>query len=260
MGKKIKRTDGWKELKFSLYRNILITLEITPPHTTVRGEVSFHRGGEQSCWECCRSAQKCHCGCRWQSLIVHWPFSGRWIQAVHTKSQSNTQQPPISLSRNWQKPQEKGIKLDQEFGGEGSKGKALSAKILKLSRVHFPPIQGKGYVCMYVCTYMCEYIFFHSPLLRPGQSLLLVDWERWLENPCFMASPPQQLRDTGISANQEHKIIKKQTKAGERIFYIVSRCLLYTLYFYTSLYSMITWHLDVYASLWFMAKWPNITW
>lgn len=82
-------------------RNILIAWEIMPPSIMVQEDVSFHWGGERSCWESCRGSQKCHPGCHWQSLIVQRPFSGTWIQAVHTKCQSSTQQPSISLSRNW---------------------------------------------------------------------------------------------------------------------------------------------------------------
>lgn len=100
----VKRKKVWcvqrKELKFSLHRNIIITLETTPPSIMVIGGVSFHWGGEWSCSEGCWGSQKCHYSCCWQSFIVQCPFSGRWIQAVHTKCQSNIQQPPVSLSRN----------------------------------------------------------------------------------------------------------------------------------------------------------------
>lgn len=43
-----------KELKVSLHRNILITVEVTPPSIRWSASgISFHWGGEQSCWECC---------------------------------------------------------------------------------------------------------------------------------------------------------------------------------------------------------------
>ena len=69
-----------------------------------------------------------------------------------------------------------------------------------------------------------------APINCTGLSSLLVDWEHWPENPCHVDNPSQQLRNTGISSSQGHKMTKKQTKVAERIFYVAFQVVYYTFY------------------------------